>query len=133
MKIQINGFDIEIENEETNMTVKVLDASGKELSNNTYSQSTDDTGGPAPVDMPTAEETAEGDTPEDTETPEGDTNETPEGEENTDVTEEEPAEITEEGFMPSFEQFKKLMEAKKKKEEESKKKKAKPVSPFKKK
>ncbi len=39
MKIQINGFDIEIITDDTTLTMKVLDASGKELSNNTFEQS----------------------------------------------------------------------------------------------
>ena len=38
MKIQIDGFDIELLTEEGTMTIKVLDANGKELSNNTYNQ-----------------------------------------------------------------------------------------------
>jgi hypothetical protein len=41
MKIQINGFDIEILEETTSLAIKVIDASGKELSNNTYAQTND--------------------------------------------------------------------------------------------
>ncbi len=44
MKIQINGFDIEILTEEQNLMIKILDASGKELSNNTYEQSEEGAG-----------------------------------------------------------------------------------------
>lgn len=114
MKIQLNGFDIEINTEETKMTVKVMDASGKELSNNTFEQSLDDSGEPNPTDMPSAEETASDDS-----NPEGDTQPV-EGEEaqpavqepettEEEVTEEEMAE----GLVPSFEQWKKISEAKK--------------------
>jgi hypothetical protein len=44
MKIQINGFDNEILTEEQNLMIKILDASGKELSNNTYEQSEEGAG-----------------------------------------------------------------------------------------
>jgi len=135
MKIQINGFDIEINTEDTNMVVKVLDASGKELSNNTFAQSTDANAAPDAVDMPSAEDTASTDNPDDTgSSPEDDGSqppiETPEpGEgnegENQEITDDEMAE----GFCPSFEQFKKMNEAKKKKEEEDKKKKTAVVKP----
>ena len=43
MKIQINGFDIELNTEEANLSIKVMDAEGKELSNNTYTQTEIDT------------------------------------------------------------------------------------------
>lgn len=43
MNIQINGFDIEINTEDTTLTLKVTDASGKELSNNTFTQETAET------------------------------------------------------------------------------------------
>lgn len=104
MKIQINGFDIEINTEEANMTVKVLDANGKELSNNTYTQSStqDEV---TPVDMPSAEDTA---------TTEPAAEETPAPEETPETTEETPAEgaveepAVGESFMPDFDTFKKL-------------------------
>jgi hypothetical protein len=38
MKIQIDGFDIEVITSDGSMSIKIIDASGKELSNNTYSQ-----------------------------------------------------------------------------------------------
>lgn len=129
MKIQINGFDIEINTEDTNMVVKVLDASGKELSNNTFAQSTDANASPDAVDMPSAEDTASTDNPDDTgstddidgsQPPVDDVPNPGEGEagENQEITDDEMAE----GFCPSFEQFKKMNEAKKKKEAEAKKK-----------
>jgi hypothetical protein len=117
MKLQINGFDIEVNTEESNMTVKVLDANGKELSNNTYTQSATPGEEITPVDMPSAEDTAttepatdapaegtEGETPA-----EGTEGETPaegtEGETPTESTE-EPA--VGESFIPDFETFKKM-------------------------
>lgn len=118
MKIQINGFDIEINTEETNMVVKVMDASGKELSNNTYEQSLDDNGGPNPVDMPSAEETASDDSnPEGNEPPADDVQGT-EGDSTVGTEEETPeTEVSEneleEGFCPSFEQWKAIQESKK--------------------
>lgn len=57
MKIQINGFDIEVNTEESNMTIKVLDATGKELSNNTYAQSLEDGNEITNVEIPSTEET----------------------------------------------------------------------------
>ena len=39
IKLTVNGFDIEIDTADENMSLKVLDASGKELSNNSYVQS----------------------------------------------------------------------------------------------
>lgn len=116
MKLQINGFDIEVNTEESNMTVKVLDANGKELSNNTYTQSATPGEEITPVDMPSAEDTA---TEEPAETPaEGETTETPaegteepaaEGE--TAQNAEEPA--VGESFIPDFETFKKMRKEKK--------------------
>lgn len=41
MKLQINGFDIEINEDDTSLTLTVIDANGKELSNNVYTQSTE--------------------------------------------------------------------------------------------
>lgn len=117
MKIQLNGFDIEINTEETNMTVKVMDASGKELSNNTFEQSLDSDGTPNPAEMPSAEETAsddsnpEGNEPptEDTEGVQGDdTAGAPEVQGEEEVTEEELGE----GLIPSFQQWKAIKEKK---------------------
>lgn len=58
MKIQINGFDIEINTNEAEMSVKVLDASGKELANNTYTQTLEGTPEPGVEDpgMETADD-----------------------------------------------------------------------------
>lgn len=55
MKIQINGFDIEILTDETTMTMKVVDATGKELSNNTFEQTTGDDVQVQPTDLPSAQ------------------------------------------------------------------------------
>ena len=77
MKIQINGFDLEINTDEANLSVKVMDANGKELSNNIYTQTSETSDEVTDVDMPTA----------DTVEPEG----SEEG-----VTEEKPEESTEE-------------------------------------
>ncbi len=117
MKIQLNGFDIEINTEETNMTVKVMDASGKELSNNTFEQSLDGDATPNPADMPSAEETASDDSnPEGNET-EDDLTGTEDDADLAGGPEVQGEEVTEEelgeGLIPSFEQFKKLNEAKK--------------------
>ena len=39
IKLTVDGFDIEIQNDgDSNISLKVLDASGKELSNNSYQQ-----------------------------------------------------------------------------------------------
>lgn len=107
MKIQINGFDIEVNTEESNMTVKVLDANGKELSNNTYTQSATPGEEITPVDMPSAEDTAAQPATEETpaaeETPTADAQPASAAEE---TTEEEPA--VGESFVPDFETFKKL-------------------------
>ncbi len=40
MKILLNGFEFEIMSDDTQVTVKVTDAEGTELSNNTYTQKT---------------------------------------------------------------------------------------------
>ncbi len=101
MKIQIDGFDIELLTEEGTMTIKVLDANGKELSNNTYNQTETTDSDVQSTTVPTAEETATNVEPitdvqpETTETP----NEVPATEENNGL---------EEGFVPTLEQFKKL-------------------------
>ncbi len=101
MKIQINGFDIEVNTEEEAMSIKVIDASGKELSNNTYAQTMEgsDDENIENVEVPGVEEVEP-------------TEETEELAETEEVVEEEPVddteeEITEEGFIPDFESFKK--------------------------
>lgn len=116
MKIQINGFDIEVNTEESNLAVKVLDANGKELSNNTYNQSSTTEDEITPVEMPSAENTEPTSTEQPAEQP---TEGTPEGGESTpaennteapeqgDVTDAN-TDIMGEGFVPDFETFKKL-------------------------
>jgi hypothetical protein len=59
MKLQINGFDIEINTDEANITMKVMDANGKELSNNTFTQSMEQTDDVIDVDMPETDEIAD--------------------------------------------------------------------------
>lgn len=102
MKIQTNGFDIEINTDDATMSVKIIDASGKELSNNTYSQTMEGEESEEIVqpDLNTPEETAEEET-EEQPTEEEPTEET---------TEEEPAEeedktLENENYMPTFEEF----------------------------
>ena len=106
MKLQINGFDIEVNTEESNMTVKVLDANGKELSNNTYTQTATPGNEITPVDMPSAEDAATTE-PAATETPEGETAAQPAEEPAAQPAEtEEPA--VGESFIPDFDTFKKM-------------------------
>lgn len=119
MKIQINGFDIEINTEEANMSVKVLDANGKELSNNTYTQSPAGDDEINNVDMPSAQNTDETNPPaQDLDSTEAQTG--TEGEENlspvgvaNDVQQATEEEQTGESYIPDFETFKKLRKAKK--------------------
>lgn len=117
MKIQLNGFDIEINTEETNMTVKVMDASGKELSNNTFEQSLDSDGTPNPAEMPSAEETASDDSnPEGNEPPADDVQPGAEDDGAAGAPEVQDEEVTEEelgeGLIPSFQQWKAIKEKK---------------------
>lgn len=56
MKIQLNGFDIEINTSDTEMMVKVIDANGQELSNNTYTQTLDTSDGVEDVEIPGLDE-----------------------------------------------------------------------------
>lgn len=95
MKIQLNGFDIEINTDEANMSIKVLDANGKELSNNTYSQSSEIEDEIKKTDMPSANDVAQNTKETETETEENE-------------TEENETEETLENFIPDFETFKKL-------------------------
>lgn len=110
MKIQINGFDIEVNTEESNMSVKVLDANGKELSNNTYTQSSTNDEEVAKVDMPSVENTepvvAQVQPSTQPETKTQSTEEQPS--QPVQSTEEQPTEDTGESFIPTFETFKKL-------------------------
>lgn len=111
MKIQTNGFDIEINTDEATMSVKIIDASGKELSNNTYAQTMegDESSEITEPDLNTPEETTEEETTEEMpvdgeETTEEETTEEPvEGEE----TAEEDKTLENESYFPTFEEFKK--------------------------
>lgn len=101
MKLELNGFAIEIDTNETSLMVKVMDASEKVLSDNTYEQTsteqvTDVTETPVEEVTPQAEETTDTTTT---------TEEKPSGETTT-TTEEETK--VEEMMMPTFEAFKKL-------------------------
>ena len=95
MKIQINGFDLEINTDEANLSVKVMDANGKELSNNTYTQTSETSDEVTDVDMPTA------DTVEPEGSEEGVTEETPE--ESTEETTEETSDETTAEELPPIE------------------------------
>ena len=109
MKLQINGFDIEVNTEESNMTVKVLDANGKELSNNTYTQSLEQGETITPVDMPSAEDTA-AETPTETPTEGVPTEDATSGSElptEDDADADADANVGE-SFVPDFDTFKKL-------------------------
>lgn len=114
MKIQINGFDIEVNTDESNMTIKVMDSTGKELSNNTYEQAIKSDDEIQNVDIPSTEETqSEVQETPGQETEPGVQEETPaQGEETPaqgteNVQDEEPVQ-TGESFIPDFETFKKL-------------------------
>jgi len=108
MKIQTNGFDIEINTDDATMSVKIIDASGKELSNNTYSQTMEGEESEEIVqpDLNTPEETAE----EETEEQPAEEETMPEEEPTEETTEEEPTEeedktLENENYMPTFEEF----------------------------
>ena len=108
MKIQINGFDIEVNTEEANLSIKVLDANGKELSNNTYTQTTDANTEVQQVDVPPVEDnTADTGATADAAQPEGEESAQPaeplEGEN----------EPTSENFFPDYLTFKQLRKDKK--------------------
>lgn len=70
MNIQINGFDIEILTEDGNLSLKVTDASGKELSNNTFTQEQEGQDEVKPATVPSAEEVADNTEPKDEDTDE---------------------------------------------------------------
>lgn len=104
MKIQMNGFDIEINTESDEMSIKVMDATGKELSNNTYAQTLENSDesevvDPGVEDLPTGEEESSETTEEETST------------ETEETTEEElPADETTEEVGESLENFKTFLE-----------------------
>lgn len=110
MKIQIAGFDIEINEDGANLAIKVIDANGTELSNNSYTQSisTDDT--IEDTDIPAVEET------DIEETDIEETEETTDAEETTEETTEDDDIDFEDGdfedeelgesFIPDFATFK---------------------------
>lgn len=109
MKIQINGFDIEVLTEESNLTIKVIDANGKELSNNTFTQQEATSTEINAVDMPSVEDTANADTTTNDENAVPD--ETTDGDNNAQSTD-EPVQNTNdeqklENFYSSFADFKK--------------------------
>ena len=101
MKIEINGFVIELTTDDVNLALRVSDASGKELSNNTYAQ--EQSAEATPVEMPSAENTEVTSSTEATPeaTPETSTEEAPV------ATEEAPAK--ESVQVPTLEEFKKLL------------------------
>ncbi len=115
MKIQINGFDIEINTDEANIGIKIMDANGKELSNNTYSQTSEETDTPTDVEVPNTEDVASEEPATDDEAVEQANDETETVQEPTeeDIVQEEPVENTGESFMMDFESFKKAINEKK--------------------
>ena len=111
MKLQINGFDIEINTEEANLSMRVIDANGKELSNQTYAQtpatqSTEVT----PATVPSAEDTANATPPATDANAAADASTTPDA---TATAAPGTEEQVGEGFIPDFESFKKLRKDKK--------------------
>lgn len=124
MKLQINGFDIEINTSDTEMSIKVIDANGQELAHNTFTQSLETSDDLQDVDIPAVEETdtdTDTDTEELAELEETDTNtntaelEDTDTEEDTDLTDIDDLEDLEESVVLDFEQYKKLLENKKNK------------------
>lgn len=116
MKIQISGFDIEINEDGTNLSIKVMDSTGTELSNNSYQQniSTDDT--IQDTELPAVDEVAPEDTMVDdseTENTETENTEEVENQETTDEipeqteAEEDEAQVMGESLLVDFETFKK--------------------------
>lgn len=109
MKLQIAGFDIEFNQDQDTLAIKVLDANGKELSNNTYSQSLDTTDDVEDVTVPGVEEVDE--TTDEETIDEETTDEETTDEETTDDMEDLDDELAdlediEESFL-TFEQYKK--------------------------
>lgn len=100
MKIEINGFVLELTTDDVNLNVRISDASGKELSNNNYSQ--EQTSEATPVEVPTPENT-EG-TGETSETPAETSTET-----SAETATEETPEQPNESFVPTLEEFKRLL------------------------
>lgn len=82
MKIQMNGFDIEIETSDADMMVKVIDANGQELSNNTYAQTLETSDDVEDVDVPSVDDMGD------------DEEENEEGVEETDTEDEESSDDT---------------------------------------
>lgn len=58
MKLILNGFELELTENENSLTLKILDVNGKELINDTFSQS-EITDTVEPVEIPSAEEVEE--------------------------------------------------------------------------
>lgn len=110
MKIQIDGFDIEIETSDADMMVKVIDANGQELSNNTYSQSLDVTDDVEDVTIPGVDETEEETDEESTEETEEESTEEETEETNVDLDVELDEEEFDENKVYSLDEFKKLNE-----------------------
>jgi len=113
MKIQIGGFDIEINNDEESMSIKIIDASGKELSNNTYSQSIEgsETEEVEEPEIDSVDDIVQDDSEEiqdDSEEVQDDSEEVQDdSEEVQDDSEEVQEEDTNESFILDFESFKK--------------------------
>lgn len=110
MKLQINGFDIEINTSDTEMSIKVIDANGQELAHNTFTQSLETSDDLQDVDIPAVEET---DTDTDTDIDSEESTELRETEETDDLGDIEDLEDLEESIVLDFEQYKKLLENKK--------------------
>lgn len=108
MKIQINGFDIEVLTEESNLTIKVIDANGKELSNNTFTQQEATSTEINAVDMPSVEDTANADkTTEPDAVPDENSDNNPDAQSTEEPTSNENDEPKLENFYSSFADFKK--------------------------
>lgn len=116
MKIQINGFDIEIETSDTEMMIKVIDANGQELSNNTYTQTLDTTDDVEDVVIPGVDEFGDDELEDEFDDELGD-DELGDDEledDELDVEDDEEDDITfDENKVYNFKQYKKLSEANK--------------------
>lgn len=109
MKIQIDGFDIEIETSDADMMVKVIDANGQELSNNTYAQTLETSDDVEDVDVPSVDDMGDDEEGvEETDTDEeDDTDGEDDNEDDTDIDGED--DITfDENKVYDFKTFKKL-------------------------
>lgn len=105
MKLEINGFSIELTTDDINLSLKVSDASGKELSNNTYVQ--EQSSDVVPAEIPNPENT-DGATPATTPEP-GAEGTTPEGTTPTTDPADQTTPATESVFIPTLEEFKKML------------------------